>query len=115
MATAENQSFFGEKMTFRIISQIEGNRVETTFVVTALQYFRSDGKEFTLVVRGAAAFGVPLDYRRPEYVPFSINHPCDVRLYVVIYLQRDTLAEIFISFDTFIIIFQPPFRVAGCR
>ena len=102
-------------MTVGSVSEIDGDSVEAAFIMAPSQDFRGDGEEFAFVVRGAAAFRVPPDDRRPEYIPFSVNHTGDVWLYIVVSLQGDAPAKVGISLNAFVVIFQAPLSVAGGR
>jgi len=102
-------------MAVGIIPEIDGDGVETAFVMTPFQDFGRDGKEFAFVVRGAAAFCVPPHDRRPEDILFSVYHTGDVWLQVVIRLQGNPLTKVCISPDVFVAVFQTPFCIPGGR
>ena len=115
MASAEYQTFFREEVAFGIIPKVKSYGVEAPLVMATVEDFGSDGKEFTFIVRGAATLSVPLNDRRPENIPFPVNHPCHIGFDIVVHLQRDALAEVAVVSDTFIIVCQPPFRIPGGR
>ena len=113
VASAQYQSFAGKKVAVWIIPEVDGNGIETAFVMASFQDFGRDGKEFAFVVRGAAAFCVPPHDRRPEDILFSVYHADDVWLYIVISLQGNPFTKICISLNTFVVVFQAPLSVFG--
>lgn len=68
VATAENQSFSGEKTAFGIDSQIDGNSIFPALIMSVLQRLFADRKEFAFIVGRSRRLGKPAYFRRPEQI-----------------------------------------------
>src|SRR5580658_6701724 len=62
--------------------------------MTVLQTFLAHRDEFALVAGRAAAFGKPADRGIPEDVLLPVHDPLDIRLQVVIFLDRNRIFEL---------------------
>ena len=113
VATAENQSFSGEKTAFGIDSQIDGNSIFPALIMSVLQRLFADRKEFAFIVGRSRRLGKPAYFRRPEQILLTGTQAGYIRFDFFVSLYGKAFFEIFISTNRGIVIFLSPFRIGG--
>ena len=95
MASADNQSFSGEQIGFRISIIIHGEHIFRSPKMTILKAFFADRNEFAFITGGATAFRKPVDRGIPEQIFFTLHDALDIGFQVVVLVDGNGFFKIF--------------------
>ena len=73
---------------------VHGQHILGAFIMTILQALLAYRDKLALVAGSAAALGEPRDRRIPEDILFPVHDTLDIRLQIIIFMNRNGLFEI---------------------
>ena len=73
-AASEHECLSGEKAAFRVMTQVMGNAIRRTLVVTAVKTVGGDGNILGATARCPARLGETAADPAPEHISLAVDH-----------------------------------------